>query len=729
MSKKSYLLIIAGIMLLVALGTFVYSQRPVVKAEGKMEGDLLVMENNSWNLQFSTALNKETVTPQNIYVEDSNGERINVSLKVDENRKTLQIQAPPEGYPSDPHQYTLHISPKVKTKWGFSYDGDTEIPFSVTSKLPSIQSKEELTNYFKRMLKKNKEDTEFSLFGREGNMESKSSEDSAAGESSQSESNFSETNNQVKGVDEGDIVKTDGSYIYQLTDRRLLITKANPVKEMKVVSSTSYKENMQPHHLFLQKDKLLVIGNSWSPVHFQEGKQESIASTMPVDGTTVALLYDISDKAKPSLLRHVELEGQYVTSRKIDSTVYLISNLYPNYWMLEQGGNPDLRPRVKDSLSGGETTPLPIEDIKYFPQSQSPNYTLLTGMNMEDPKASLNVQSYLGSGDKVYMSKNNLYVAVEKYNEDAMKKWTSSNTEIYKFSVSDGKIEYASSGQVEGRVLNQFSMDEHKGYFRIATTKGEVWNSDSPSSNALYILDENMKNVGEVTDLARGEQIYSVRFMGDKAYMVTFKQVDPLFVIDTADPKAPKVLGELKIPGFSTYLHPIDEHHLIGFGFDTKVVHDDKATNEEPRIVRQGMKISLFDITDFQQPKETDTEIIGGQGTHSYLLDDHKALLHEPSRNLYGFPISVYHEKEGSRHELDFDYQGAILYEITPEKGIVLKSQLTEEENKHKEYYEQWEDQIQRLLYIDDQLYTVSHKRVTAYSLDDFIKENAIDLP
>jgi inhibitor of cysteine peptidase len=729
MSKKSFLLIITGIVLLVALGTFAYSQRPVVMAEGKMDGDLLVMENNSWNLQFSTALNKETVTAQNIYVEDSNGERINVSFKLNENRKTLQIQAPPEGYPSNPHQYTLHISPKVKTKWGFSYDGDTEIPFSVTSTLPSIQSKEELTKYFKRILKENKEDTEFSLFGREGNMESKSSEDSAAGESSKSESNFSETNNQVQGVDEGDIVKTDGSFIYQLTDRRLLITEANPVKEMKVVSSTSFKENMQPHHLFLQKDKLLVIGNSWSPAHFQGDKQESIASTMPVDGTTVALLYDISDKAKPSLLRHVELEGQYVTSRKIDSTVYLISNLYPNYWMLEQGGNPDLRPRVKDSLTGDETTPLPIEDIKYFPQSQSPNYTLLTAMNMDDPKASLNVQSYLGSGDKVYMSKKNLYVAVEKYNEDAMKSSTSSNTEIYKFSVSDGKIEYASSGHVEGRALNQFSMDEHKGYFRIATTKGAVWNSDSPSSNALYILDENMKNVGEVTNLARGEQIYSVRFMGDKAYMVTFKQVDPLFVIDTADPKAPKVLGELKIPGFSTYLHPIDEHHLIGFGFDTKVVDDDKAANEEPRIVRQGMKVSLFDITDFQHPKETDTEIIGGAGTHSYLLDDHKALLHEPSRNLYGFPISVYHEKEEGRHELDFDYQGALLYEITPEKGIVLKSQLKEEENKSKEYYEQWEDQIQRLLYIDNQLYTVSHKRVTAYSLDDFKKENEIDLP
>jgi inhibitor of cysteine peptidase len=722
MSKKTYLLIVLGVVLLVGIGAVMYSQRPVVKAEGSWAGNHLLMENDSWNLQFSTPLKKETVTPQNIFVKSSDGSEVNVTLKLGKDRKSLQVQAPKEGYPSEPQAFTLHISPNVKTKWGLSYAGDTEIPFSVTTQLPRIQSGEDLTNYFKDVIKLNKENTRFSLFGREEKLESQSSEDSASGESSQSGSDFSATNNQVKGVDEGDSVKTDGKYIFQLTDRKLLITKVKP--EMEVVSTITFKEHVQPHHIFLNGDKVLVIGNSWSPP-LKEGDKETQSKIMPVEGMTVAFLYDVSNKDKPSLQRKVELEGQYKASRKMDSTVYLISNMYPNYWMLEQDDGLDLRPRVSDSLTGDEMEAIPLENIKYFPKSTSPNYTLLTALDMENPKDPLTVGSYLGGGDTVYMSKENLYIAVEKYEEG---KWASPDTDIYKFAVQAGKITYTSSGNVKGRVLNQFSMDEHKDHFRIATTDGEVWNSDSPSSNALYILNENMKKVGEVTDLARGEKIYSVRLMGDKAYMVTFKQVDPLFVIDTEDPTNPKVLGELKIPGFSTYLHPIDDQHLIGFGFDTKVVNDGKEASIEPRITRKGMKISLFDITDFHHPKETDTEIIGGAGTHSNLLEDHKALLHEPSRDLYGFPISVYEEKGGSEHELDFDYQGALLYEITPENGIVLKSKLTDEGSKSKEYYEQWEDQVQRLLYIDDQLYTISNHMITSYSLDDFKENDSIEV-
>ncbi|TMU84847.1 hypothetical protein FGG79_13100 [Bacillus sp. BHET2] len=722
MSKRSYLLILAGVVLLIGLGTFMYSQRPVVTVDGKLTEDLLVMDNQSWNLQFSAALEKETVTLQNIYVKDYGGKRVDVDLKLSDDRKSLQVFAPPGGYPSELHPFTLHISPRVTTKWGFSYDGDTEIPFTVTSQLPSIQSKEALTNYFKRVIKLNQENTTF--FGRGEKIETQTMEDRVSLESSKSSSQFSETNNQVQGVDEGDRVKTDGNYIYQATDGRLMITKAKPVNEMKMVSSVSFKD-LQPQHLFINKETLLIIGTSFSPPLYEENEQKNISAIMPVDGMTVALLYDISNKETPTLLRRVELEGQYVTSRKIGSNVYLISNMFPNYWMLERNENLDLRPRMKDSLTGDKTEPIPVEDIKYFPQAYSPNYTLLTALNMEDPKAPLTVQSYLGGGNAVYMSKENLYVAVEKYEEN---EWASADTEIHKFAVRNGEIAYTSSGSVEGRVLNQFSMDEYEGNFRIATTKGEVWNSDTPSSNALYILDSTMKNVGEVKDLARGEKIYSVRFMGAKAYIVTFKQVDPLFVIDASDPAHPKVMGELKIPGFSTYLHPIDDHHLIGFGYDTSVVNDKNEVSIEPRITRNGMKISLFDITDFHHPKETDTEIIGGAGTHSSLLEDHKALLHEASRHLYGFPISVYNETDNSSHELDFDYQGALLYEITPEKGIVLKSKLVAEERKDKEFYEQWEDQVQRLLYIDDQLYTISNHQITSYSLDDFRESHSVDL-
>ncbi|WP_175986687.1 beta-propeller domain-containing protein [Bacillus sp. Marseille-Q1617] len=720
--KKTYLIILAGFILCTTFGLFLYFQKPTVMAEGSLDGKLIVMNENSWTLQFSERVRESTINNKNIVVKDSEGHAVAVTFELSDDRKTLTIHPPAGGYPEEPRHFTLSITSGVKTNLGFSYDGDTEFTFAVTEDIPSIASKEELAQYFQTIIKKQKlqqRHSEFSLFG---NSNTESSEDKAAsagGESSGSE--HSETNNQVQGVDEGDIVKTDGTYIYQVVNQQLVISRAVPADSMKMVSRLTFKENIQPQHLFLEKDKVVIIGNSWS--HEAVEATEKIMPR-PMNGSTVAMIYDISNKEKPSLVRKVAVEGHYMTSRKIEDTLYFVSSLYPDYWLADKNPEVDLRPRVMDSAEGEEVKAIPAARINYFPQSMQPNYTMIAALDIENPKAEFNVQSYLGSGNGIYMSKENLYIAVEKMEDP--ERWDVSSTEVYKFGVKDSEITYKASGKVPGRILNQFSMDEHEGYFRMATTDGEVWNDDKPSSNALYILDENMKKTGEVTNLAKGERIYSVRFMGDKAYIVTFKQVDPLFVIDTADPEQPKVLGELKIPGFSTYLHPIDENHLIGFGFDTKIMDDGKSFNEEPRIIRSGMKLSLFDITDFHNPKEADTEIIGGRGTHSYLLEDHKALFHEPSRNLYGFPISVYHDKEGSEYEQVFDYQGALLYEITPEKGIERKAKLAEDDQKQKDVYENWENNIQRLLYINDTVYTLSNSRIDAYSLNDFTKESSL---
>ena len=259
-------------------------------------------------------------------------------------------------------------------------------------------------------------------------------------------------------------------------------------------------------------------------------------------------------------------------------------------------------------------------------------------------------------------------------------------------------------------------MDEHNGYFRVVTTEGNMWNDKNPSKNHLFILDEKMKVTGSVEGLAKGERIYSARFMGDKAYMVTFRETDPLFVIDVANPAAPKVLGELKIPGFSNYLHPLDENHLIGFGYET--VAEKNSGGGEPLILTKGMKISLFDVTDFANPKEKDTEIIGGRGTYSPIQYDHKALFQHTERNLYGFPIMVYDET-GKDRSIDYQSSGALVYEITPEKGIVLKGDLLKAK-KPGEQYSEWESEIQRMLYSKDVLYTVSMKKINNFSLDTF---------
>jgi inhibitor of cysteine peptidase len=720
--KKPYLIIFVCVVLVAAAALFLlYQQKPVVMAEGSMEGSLVVMQDNEWSLQFTDPVKKDTINNKSVMVKDSEGNEVKVSYELSENQKMLTIHPPPDGYPEESRQFTLSISPEVKTKWGLAFGGDTNLTFTVTEELPSFSSQEELAQYFQTIVKRenmNREESEFQLFRQEA---TESAEDKAGGDAESSSPVHSETNNQVQGVDEGDIVKTDGTYIYQVMNQKLVISKAVPADDMKVVSSIPFDHDIQPRHLFMGKDKIVVIGESWS--HEGMEAKEKIMPR-PMNGSSTVMIYDISNKDKPALLRTVEVEGHYITSRKINDTLYFVSNLYPDYWLADKNPKMDLRPRVKDSLEGEGAKPIPVDSINYFPQAIQPNFTMISALAIEDPKADLNVKSYLGSGNSIYMSQENLYIAVEKFGDS--EGLDASSTEVYKFAVDDSKITYKASGKVPGRVLNQFSMDEHEGYFRIATTDGEVWNDKKPSSNALYILDGNMEKSGEVSNLARGERIYSVRFMGDKAYIVTFKQVDPLFVIDTADPENPEVLGELKIPGFSTYLHPIDENHLIGFGFDTKIMDDGKSFNKEPRIIRNGMKISLFDITDFNQPKESDTEIIGGSGTHSYLLDDHKALFHEPSRHLYGFPISVYHDKKGSEYEQVFDYQGALLYEITPEKGIELKAKLAEDDAGQKEIYETWENNIQRLLYIDDYVYTLSNRKIDAYSLADFKKESSL---
>jgi len=225
-----------------------------------------------------------------------------------------------------------------------------------------------------------------------------------------------------------------------------------------------------------------------------------------------------------------------------------------------------------------------------------------------------------------------------------------------------------------------------------------------------------MKRIGSIEGLAKGERIYSARFMGDKAYMVTFKETDPLFVMDVSDPSKPKVLGELKIPGFSNYLHPLDENHLIGFGYDTKSIPGEQG--QPPRIVTGGMKISLFDVSDFSNPKEKDTEIIGTQGTSSPLQYDHKALFQHREKGLFGFPINLY---EGTNKEGygEFAGEGAMVYEITAEDGIQEVANMIKQRNPNQ-LYEEWEKSIQRIVYIGDTLYTISWKEMKSYDLNTF---------
>ncbi len=214
--------------------------------------------------------------------------------------------------------------------------------------------------------------------------------------------------------------------------------------------------------------------------------------------------------------------------------------------------------------------------------------------------------------------KNKLYIAASEYD--------SISTTIYRFTLSAGKVIEAGTGNVPGSILNQFSMDEYNDYFRIATNSF----SSGTLSNNVYILDYNLNTVGKLEGIAQGERIYSTRFVDEKLYMVTFKQMDPFFVIDMKNPTQPEVLGELKIPGYSTYLHYMDENNVLGFGMDTEEVNGNVQTG--------GFKISLFDVSNIKDPIEKDKAVIGERGTHSELLYNHKTLLYMGNKKTIWIP-------------------------------------------------------------------------------------------
>ncbi|WP_335870380.1 beta-propeller domain-containing protein [Bacillus sp. 2205SS5-2] len=731
--------VLSSIILLISMAVWIYFQpdKLTLQAKTSLEEDgMVVLQNQIWEIDFSSSVDELSLTERSIYATNEQGENVPVSLELVENGKKLIVFPPENGYDLESNLYTLHITNAVKSISGSNLEDEIEIPFNVMPELPTIKSEQVLKNYFLPALKKQRSQQQ-QFFKEDTTMQRAEAQTSSADESSnESGNNYSETNNQVQGVDEADIVKTDGNYIYQLANQSLVITDTHDPQNLSIASKTSFDNGFSARELFLDGDILVVIGDRWE---MQE--QEVIAqssSSMPDDrmhfnGMTYAYLYDVSNRSEPTLMREIGLEGNYVTSRKINGYVYLVAQQYPNFWLLEEKEEIDLRPRFFDSEQGSTVQTIDYSNIKYFPGSEETNITLLTAINIKEPQVKVNIETYLGSGHEVYMSRDNLYLSIPKYTDVSDGHMQSPDTEIYKFAVRGMNIHFVSKGKINGTILNQFSMDERDGHLRVATTKGLAWKEGDPSTNHLYILDENMKQVGAVENLAKGERIYSVRFMEGKAYVVTFKQVDPLFVIDVSDPKAPTVLGELKIPGFSTYLHPYDENHLIGFGFETTLVKDDKQLNSPPRVLTGGMKISLFDITDFQNPKEQATEVIGGRGTYSYMLHDHKALLHHKKNDLFAFPVSVYHEKEGSLYEQELDYQGALVYEISPTKGIKQQATLTFNDQRldggpEKDMYENWENEIQRLLYINDDLFTLSSSKIGSYDLATFEEQDILEL-
>ena len=727
-----------------------------------------------------------------------------------------------------------------------------ENPIIDQNQIKQFQSQEDLNNFIKENSGSNQDSNIFRGFGGAQMAIETMTEGAAptalAGKSGDSSaiagaSDYSTTNIQVEGVDEADIVKNDGKYIYAVSGNKLKIIDAYPAENMEVLSEMNISGISS---IYINNDKLIVFANSYGTYpDVTVTAEESISSIRCLgcdyyggESLSLVYIYDVSDKENPVLDSNLSVEGNYVDSRMINDFVYVISTKYVNT------ENPE--PPIY--TMNGVMEKVSANDVYYWPyQDTSYVFTSIMAVNIENGE--FNNKVYLtGSANTIFVSQDNIYLTYQKtadYKEYAKKiaeevyypilsneydnkikkvldsdknNWEKLNemqeivndygnsledskeisdfssdlmgrleefnikiqketekTVVHKINVDKDNIGYQGVGEVPGNVLNQFSMDEFNGYFRIATTTG---NWRETSLNHLYVLDEDLKIVGSVEDLAKGERIYSVRFLGDRAYMVTFRQVDPLFVIELSNPEKPEVLGYLKITGFSDYLHPYDENHIIGIG---------KQATEEGRT--KGMKIALFDVSDVANPIEEAKIEIGDMGTDSIALYNHRAFLFNKEKKLLVLPISVYESKEmGDEFSRgigsDIVFNGAYVFNIN-DKEISLRGKITHFDKASKygpakqeiigaerevygqtytkigensweidnayydkysktvytdEYIDQqpegisynnlydYKYQVQRSLYISNVLYTISNAEIKANDLDSVNEINSLDL-
>ncbi|MFA5031020.1 MAG: beta-propeller domain-containing protein [Patescibacteria group bacterium] len=608
--------------------------------------------------------------------------------------------------------------------------------------------------------------------------------------STSSSDDYSKTNVQVEGVDEGDIVKTDGSYIYTVVGTTVEIVKVGSDNSLSIESTIAI--DGYPQNMYINGSRLVVYGTdtSYSTEPYYDLLPRSNSSF------TFVKIFDVSDHAKPEKIRDLRFEGNYVDSRMIGDYIYMVTS-NPTYQimtnpiplMVEDGtvksfdmstGGVYYLDGSYDNYSFTRVNAIPVlndnEDVSaqvYLLSSTEQMYVSETAMyltytkyvseqqiqlealrSVVEPKLSAadkqkikdiqdapaHVLSYYDKQQKMYQvfaiyveqlsasEQTKIEADIEAYVTKKYKDISKEleKTVIQKVQISGSKLTLGATGEVTGHVLNQFSMDESGGYFRIATTKSSTWSQfaqETDSYNNLYILDGDLKQVGKAEDLAKGEQIYSVRFMQNRAYIVTFKQTDPLFVLDVSNPQSPKVLGELKVPGFSSYLHPYDDTTLIGFG---------KEADENGRT--KGLKISLFNVADPANLKETATYTIGDAGSDSIALYDHKAFLFSKEKNLLVIPATVYESTDGSYYG-SVTSNGAMVFNITPTSIELRKtiSHVDTTKNDAKVYdsymgYTYYDSSVKRSLYIGKNLYTISDQFIKVNDLETLTEQQSLAL-
>jgi len=549
---------------------------------------------------------------------------------------------------------------------------------------------------------------------------------SLAGPSAESASggnSYSTTNIQVAGVDEADHVKNDGSYLYVASNdytnnqNYVYILKADP-QDPRIISKILLDNNIYLAGMYLSQDssKLIVIGSEYQ-VYALDVLAPAEAMIYPYrsEVKTFVNVYDVSDKINPTLARNFTLSGSYFNSRMIGDYVYAVVS-QPAY-VLQNNVLP--LPRVYAETAVSEVAPSKIyySDTANFSDLANNyfTYTTFVGLNVKDNSEKLtNMTILMGGASTMYVSLDNIYVTYPTWSESG------EFTSIYRISVNKDALAFETKGSVAGYLLNQYSMDEYNGNFRLATTS-----QNQQSSNNVYILNMNLTIVGKLENLAITERIYSARFMGNKAYIVTFRQTDPFYIIDLSNPSLPRVAGELKIPGYSSYLHMYDENHVIGLGMENSTA-----------------KLSLFDVTNVNSPTEIARYIVQGDYTSSDALYEPKAFMFDKTKELLTIPVSITqygliggvgivppNGKEIGIAPLQGGYwQGAYVFRLTL-SGFELQGGITHQENTSQQYYYgDYNQNVNRALFIGNTLYTVSNEKVKLNSLTDLTQIAEINL-
>lgn len=569
----------------------------------------------------------------------------------------------------------------------------------------------------------------YDVIGKADNAGSIGIDSASSTESSSSSSNtkdYSTTNIQVENVDEADIVKTDGDYIYSISEDNVIITDVKDPKQPKVVATVKSEDDDIPEDIILYKDKLVVIstkGNQTQRYYYNNRMN------------TVVKIYNITSREKPVLTKSYEMYEPYYTSRCIDNVLYVISsgNLRKEDDEIVVGYNED---NMEKEMS--------IDKIKYLKDVKTTKQTLISTVDLNNETADIKIDSYLMNISNAYVSENAIYLLNQRYSndtkmpisllfglkgvfglEDYYEMYAESGyyTEIYKFDIKEN-VEYKAKTKVKGKTINQYSLDEKDNHLRIA-----LYDNDG---SRVAIFDEDLKQIGISDNVAKGEKMYSSRFIGDKVYFVTYKTIDPLFVMDLSNETKPKVLGKLKIPGYSTYLHPYDENHIIGIGMETKEIinrnSNGKVISTTAKVV--GMKMALFDVSNVNSPVQISSVVIGDSRTTSAILTNPKALLFSKEKSLIAIPVNNYSQdfevtssnnyetmiNNYTKYGKPYNAEGYFVYNINVQDGFKLKGVITHEKTNATYYYSN--SKLLRGLYIDNNLYTVSETMIKVNELD-----------